>query len=88
MQFKVVKDLLAPATPKPAIELMIRVIGDCAYLCARPQGHSMWVYLLVLGHPDGARLFPWTAEAELRVDTSDGALKVSDIRACVTGLPS
>lgn len=88
MQFRVVKDPLVPATPEPVTELTIRVIDDQACLCARPRGHSAWTYLLVLGYSDGVRLFTCTEGLGLPVEVADGALKMSDIRACVTGLPS
>ncbi len=88
MQFKVVGDSRVPATPEPVVELMVRVNGNRAYLCARKPSHTAWTYLLELGNLDGARLFNCTTGTGLPVVCSDGALKVSAVRAHAGGLPT
>ncbi len=87
MQFQAIRDPREPAPPEPVVELMVRVVGESAYLCARKPGHTAWTYLLELGYPGGVRLFDSAGGFGLPV-LPGGALKMSDVRAQVGGLPT
>ncbi len=87
MQFQVVQDELEVPTPEPVAVLMIRVLDDRAYLCAREPGRTTWIYLLELGHPDGVRFFTGCGSGLGLPLIVDGALKMACGYAVVRDLP-